>query len=114
MHINDSLVAPLLTNEQRWRYLVIDYKDRCSVMYMDDEVKWLNLEIDTSQSKLSIYEYDYEQYNNFSFSKEADRLTIEGTLGRDTLKIKMKAKDLNEMRLPNRGFHWINEYPFNR
>ena len=45
MHINDSLVAPLLTNEQRWRYLVIDYKDRCSVMYMDDEVKWLNLEI---------------------------------------------------------------------
>ena len=81
---------------------------------MDDEVKWLNLEIDTSQSKLSIYEHDYEQHHNFSYSQEADRLTIEGTLGRDTLKIKMKAKDLKEMRLPNRGFHWISEYPFNR
>ena len=114
MHINDSLIAPLLTNEQRWRYLVIDYKDRCSVKYMDDEVKWLNLEIDTSQSKLSIYERDYEQHDNFSYSQDANRLNIEGTLGRDTLKIKMKAKDLNEMRLPNRGFHWINEYPFNR
>ena len=114
MHINDSLIPPLLTNEQRWRYLVIDYKNRCSVMYMDDEIKWLNLEIDTSKSKLSIYNYDYEQHNNFTFSQEADRLRIVGKLGRDTLNIKMKAKDLNEMRLPNRGFHWINEYPFNR
>lgn len=114
MHINDSLIPPLLTNEQRWRYLVIDYKDRCSVMYMDDEVKWLNLEIDTSKSKLSIYNYDYEQQNNFTFSQEGDRLRIVGKLGRDMLNIKMKAKDLNEMRLPNRGFHWINEYPFNR
>ena len=114
MKVNDSLVAPLITNDARWRYFVIDYKNRCSILYMNNEVKWLNLEIDTSQSKLSIYNYDYEQHDNFSFTRDDDRLNIKGKLGRDSLDIQMKAKDLNEMLLPNRGFHWINEYPFNR
>lgn len=114
MRINDSLIAPLLTNEQRWRYLVIDYKDRCSVMYMDDEIKWLKLEIDSAQSKILLHQYNIETENNFNYTRDVDKLLLNGILGKDTLDLKLKLKNLDEILLTSRGFHWINEYPFNR
>ena len=32
----------------------------------------------------------------------------------DTLAVHMKPFDRQQFLLVNRGFHWINEYPFNR
>ena len=47
-----------------------------------------------------------------------DHLVFEGKLDGRALKIKLQRENLDEFlaqfRLLNRGFHWINEFPFNR
>jgi hypothetical protein len=42
------------------------------------------------------------------------QLILRGQSKRDTLLIKMRTIDRNSFLLVNRGFHWINEFPFNR
>ena len=32
----------------------------------------------------------------------------------DTLEVKMHTREKDDFRLINRGFHWVNEYPYNR
>jgi hypothetical protein len=32
----------------------------------------------------------------------------------DTMQVLLKKKDVKDYLLVNRGFHWVNEYPFNR
>jgi hypothetical protein len=39
---------------------------------------------------------------------------LTGTVDNDPLEIRMRRKDPSEFLLVNRGFHWINELPFNR
>lgn len=45
---------------------------------------------------------------------EGDRLRIEGELFGRVLEVDLVRKDAAEYLLVDRGFHWINEFPFNR
>ncbi|MBA82478.1 MULTISPECIES: hypothetical protein [unclassified Leeuwenhoekiella] len=114
MHINDSLIPPLLTNEQRWRYLVVDWKERATLKYITDEIKFMTLEVDSSKSEITLYEGEWKQEQNFKYSIENDTLYLKGKLYGDNLEVKLKAKNKEDFLLTNRGFHWINEYPLNR
>ncbi|TWF34906.1 hypothetical protein FHW36_110105 [Chitinophaga polysaccharea] len=40
-------------------------------------------------------------------------LMLESKMNGDSLHIALKQQDLNAMPLISRGFHWVNEYPFN-
>jgi hypothetical protein len=42
------------------------------------------------------------------------RLLFRGAMNTDSIAIHMARKELSTFRLVGRGFHWINEYPFNR
>jgi hypothetical protein len=44
---------------------------------------------------------------------EPGRLVIEGTLENQQLKVRLRHVDESEFLLLNRGFHWINETPYN-
>jgi hypothetical protein len=44
---------------------------------------------------------------------EPDRLVIEGTFNNQRLKVRLHRVDQSEFLLLNRGFHWINETPYN-
>jgi len=114
MTVNDEVLPPLLTDENRWRYLVVDYESRAAIKYMTDEKKWMTLKIDSIDSKITLYEGDNKQEDNFDFSRSDNELYLEGTLYGHRMKIKLKVKDLDDILLINRGFHWINEYPFNK
>jgi hypothetical protein len=43
-----------------------------------------------------------------------DVLLLKGYFKRDSLNITLKKYDPNNFRLLNRGFHWINESPYNK
>ena len=45
---------------------------------------------------------------------DPDHLTLEGKLGGSTLAVTLERVDPGSMLLMSRGFHWINEVPFNR
>jgi hypothetical protein len=50
---------------------------------------------------------------NYRFPKK-DSLILVGALKKDSLEIRLKLYDWQNFLLVHRGFHWINEYPFNR
>jgi len=56
--------------------------------------------------------YDYQE---LQYEKVDDkRIHLYGKYGADTLNVVMKKQEVNDRLLINRGFHWVNEYPFNR
>jgi hypothetical protein len=57
---------------------------------------------------------DLSTVGNFSFQEVGPTLTIEGKFYEDTVKIIAKRKSDNPFLLIDRGFRWVNEFPFNQ
>jgi hypothetical protein len=43
-----------------------------------------------------------------------DRLTLDGEMHRHQVHLDLRLVDRNTYLLVTRGFHWVQEYPFNR
>jgi len=113
--INEEEHPPLLTDTLRWRYLIVDYPDRATVKTMDDNRKFFTFTPDSAQTKITLYQGEWNQEkNNFSVEVDDDNMSLNGLLNSDTLSIELKKKDLSKSALLGRGFHWVNEYPYNR
>src|SRR5690606_1492454 len=106
-------LQPLISNTERWRYLIIENPHNAIIKTMDDANNPYKFEIDTISKKAMIsngltksktYNFKYELLNN-------ETLILEGNLYFYDLVIKLKRKDL---LLDSREFNWINETPFNR
>jgi uncharacterized membrane protein YphA (DoxX/SURF4 family) len=48
------------------------------------------------------------------YTLDGKQLTLEGTISGTPLKVELKRLEATDFLLVNRGFHWINETPFNR
>lgn len=112
---NNDTLPPMLTDTLRWKYLIVDRKGAITVKHMDDKNSWYAQEIDTTQQQMIIHKRsDTINKNTFTYTRRDSILHMEGIFYKDTLSIDFKAKDLRKIELTNRGFHWINEYPYNR
>jgi hypothetical protein len=122
---NNDTIPPLVTDTLRWRYLIRDRKGFAVVKTMDARIKPYNFVIDTSSNskaftldstllRISMFKGSYHQDNNFTLQKTDTTMHLQGILYGDTLNVQLNALDLSKMTLTNRGFHWINEFPYNR
>lgn len=112
---NGEELPPLITDSERWRYLIIDKKEIATIKYMTDKNRWYDFEIDSSRENVFIYrKVDSTAKHSFKFTRQDSMLNLKGVFYGDTLNIDFKAKDLSKIELLNRGFHWVNEYPYNK
>jgi hypothetical protein len=52
---------------------------------------------------------------SFHYDRPApDQLVLNGSMDGHQVQMKLKLLDRDKFTLVNRGFHWINEYPFQR
>ncbi len=109
-------IAPLITDTTRWRRLVINYKGGARAYLMNDSVRNLNFEVDTAKKLATVYSATdtLHKYTMQYARIPKDTLLLKGFYKGDTLKIKLHRFDENKFRLTSRGFHWVNEYPYNR
>jgi hypothetical protein len=114
--INNDTLPPLITDKNRWRYLIIERKGRAVVKSMNDTLIRYNFKPDSSNHKLSMYKFDSDSVNlNLNYTYDSNKmLRLRGILENDTIDIKLTKKDLNDFPLKSRGLHWINERPYNR
>ena len=115
--VNKDTLPPLLTDTVRWKKLIFDnkYGDYVIAKGMDDKDNWFKYEIDTLKNSIAMTSTrDSTNVYNFNFVLKDSTLVFDGFWKQDTLKLKMDEFDLTKFRLTNRGFHWVNEYPFNR
>lgn len=114
--LNGDTVPPLTTDTARWKRLIVDYTRSARVYQMNDSSQYYTFEVDTTQQKIVMYRPNSSD-RKLTLSYEqpvADQLRLRGTSGSDTLLVTMQQYDVNNFLLVRRGFHWINEYPFNR
>lgn len=105
---NGDTIPALTTRSDRWQKMIIDYPGSANLILIDGKRKWLKTTVDTSAKVITIQDQD------FSFTANGDTLTIAGIYDNDTLHISLQQYDLTRFELPNRGFHWVNEEPYNR
>jgi hypothetical protein len=125
-----EVVPPLLTDTRRWRRFVVDREGFASVQLMDGTFERVAFKVDTAAKKATFSTYRRFAQLNLALKEEPkpadptsdwtydqpskDVLTMEGELEGHQLKVSMRARDPRDFLLVQRGFHWVNEVPFNR
>lgn len=109
-------LAPLATDATRWRRVMIQSPAAFTVRMMDDSQHFYSSEYDQPKNTVTISgDPDKSKKSVLTYSRpDPEHLVLQGKLINDPLAIKLKKIDPSKFLLVNRGFHWINERPFNR
>ena len=107
---------PLITDATCWRRLVFDFPQFMSIRAMDDKPETYRAAIDEKAKTLAITKLGNDKWKaEFSFTRPAaDQLIVEGVMDNHKIHAQMKLFDRSQFLLVTRGFHWIQDYPFNK
>ena len=122
--LGGETISPLKTHKKRWDRVVIDNK-RPGLMAIDymtgHRVRFraeLSADVDSITAKVPINPSlpppagtQLDAVWSYTSNKE---LELRGTLGTDSLIVRMEKRSMDDILLISRGFNWVNEYPFNR
>jgi hypothetical protein len=116
LSIDGELRPPLLTDKDRWRRAVFDIPTRVTFQRLDDSLAGYGASIKLNDNTLTLTKNgDKKWMANFTFQRSApDRLTLDGIMGIHKTHMELKLVDRSKFLLVSRGFHWIQENPFNR
>jgi hypothetical protein len=114
--IDGQLRSPLLSDNDRWRRVIFDTPGGSTFQRMDESFVRYSTSINLNDKTLALTEYDDETWKaSFTFQRVApDQLTLDGEMDSHKLHMQLQLVDHSKFLLINRGFHWIQEYPFNR
>ncbi|WP_299521131.1 DoxX family protein [Winogradskyella sp.] len=113
---NSDTIPPLLTEDSRWRYLVIERKGIADVKAMNANLERYKFEVDSVENTINMYisTKEKDSLNLQYHHPNAHYLKLFGRLENDSIEVHLFKKDLNDFPLKTRGFRWINERPYNR
>ena len=106
---------PLTTDLTRWRRFVVSGKQFGVMQLMDDSRTRYALAFDEKAKSLTLTKRTDPKFKAvFNYRHDANTLFLDGTFeGKKMVATLYKAPD-RDFLLNSRGFHWINEVPFNR
>lgn len=112
--IDKDTLAPLITDSKRWKYFIIDYKEKAIIKLMNDTINRYSIteNIDKKEIVFKGLKVSDSQKFNYSISNKSN-LKLEGYLNEKELKIELTKVPKTKFKLLNRGFHWINETTYN-
>jgi hypothetical protein len=116
LSIDGQLRSPLVTDYDRFRRVVFDSPDRVAFQRMDDTFASFGAAINTDDKTIALTKVaDKNWKGKLSFQRPAaDQLIVDGEMDNHKMHMELHLVDRNKFLLVNRGFHWIQEYPFNR
>ncbi len=110
-------LPPLKTDPIRWDEVIVDSPRVMQVRGMTGEWSPIPTRHDAATRTLRIardWEEDAPQFKLTYERPAEDTLILRGAYWRGPIDVRLKRVDVNEFLLVRRGFHWVNEYPFNR
>ena len=83
---------------------------------MNDSFFWYGATIDQNLKSITLTNSSDKNWKaTFSFERPAaDRLVLEGEMDGRKVRMQLVLLEREKFRLINRGFHWVQEYPFNQ
>jgi len=109
-------VSPLVNDATRWRRVVFDHPNVFAVQTMNDSRTRYWLTLDERKSTMLLEERDdpSSSYTIIYRRPDPNSLVLDGSIGTENIHAILHRTAMPSFRLTTRGFHWINEYPFNR
>jgi len=116
LSLDGQLRAPLLTDNDRWRRVIFDSATEVAFQRMDESFARYGATINTSIGTLALTKDNNKNWKaNFTFQRAPQyRLTLDGNMDGHKVQMQLRLTDRDKFLLVSRGFHWIQEYPFNR
>lgn len=111
---NNDTLAPLLTDSTQWRQLVIQFEKFAQVRMMNDSIKRLNFVVNDTTHQITASFASDTVKSTLQYTADSTYLFISGKWKSDSLYMRFRRYDEKNFRLVNRGFNWVNEYPYNR
>jgi hypothetical protein len=108
--------APLVTDYQRWRRVVIQVPNSIIFWRMDDTAYGQTAKVDMDAKTITLSRpTDAHWSSRFRFERaDAEHLVLDGEFDGRRIHMDTQLFDRQRFLLVNRGFHWIQELPFNR
>lgn len=109
-------LPPLTTDLVRWRRIIFGPYGIAQLRMMDDSKQHYRVTFRPEEQSLTLAPLGVaEPPKVLAYAQpEAGALVLQGSAGEHTLRAVLKRVEESEYLLVSRGFHWINEYPFNR
>ncbi len=116
MTIDGQVRSPLLSDYGRWRRVVFDFPTLASFQRMDDSFARYGVKIDVNSNGLVLTKSDAKDWKaNFAFRRPTpDQLILDGQMDGHKVRMQLRLFDREKFLLISRGFHWVQENPFNR
>jgi hypothetical protein len=116
MTIDGTIRSPLVTDYDRWRRVVFQTPTGMSFQRMDDTFAFYGAKIDMDAKRIAVSKPADKAWSAaFTFDRPApDRLVLDGEMDGHKIHMQLALFDRNRFLLVTRGFHWVQEYPFNR
>ncbi|HYC92239.1 MAG TPA: hypothetical protein VEO54_23725 [Thermoanaerobaculia bacterium] len=116
LQVNGVDRPPLITDTGRWRRMVFDYPQGISVQLMNDQRHRYAIALKEPQKTFSLTRRDHPNFRaSFTYRRpDPQTLVLDGTMEGDRVHVVARREPDTEFLLNTRGFHWINETPFNR
>ena len=114
--VDGQVSPPRVTDANRWRRVMITGGGRMSFQLMSGSRERYNLEIDEKKRTLAFSKRDDPSWKStLTYTRPQPQLLVmQGKFGDRQVRARLRQGKIPEFLLMTRGFHWINERPFNR
>jgi len=109
---NGKPVTAPVTDDEGLQYLIFEQPGSAVLIRTGLDRDQLNAQVDTTNQTITLNLQDESTF--FSYEKTDSVLVLTGEREDEPLTITLHAFDLDNFRLIDRGFNWINEFPYNR
>jgi hypothetical protein len=115
MAIDGQTRSPLTTDYDRFRRVIFDRPTQAAFQRMNDTFVLYGAKIDTSARTVTLTRGTAASPGTFTYEQPAaDVLMLNGSIDGHRMQMRASLVDRNDFLLVSRGFHWVQEYPFNR
>jgi hypothetical protein len=107
--------TPAASN-QRWQRIIFDIPNRITVQTPADPHQRFSLQLDQDKRTLTLRKREDPNWNTVLTYEQVspEVMTLAGALNGSALTARLRRSEERKFLLTDRGFHWINEAPFNR
>ena len=114
--VDGQVRPPLFTDGNRWRRILFDrYNLVVFERFNDERVFWTG-DLDPRAGTVKLSQRGSNQGGStLTYTQPSpNRLTLDGALSGHRIHLELQLYDRSKFLLLSRGFHWVQEYPFNR
>jgi hypothetical protein len=114
--VEEFNVGQSTASTQRWQRVIFDIPGRITVQTPTDPHQRFSLQLDQEKRTLTLGKRDDPNWNTVLTYEQVtpEVITLAGALNGSELTARLRRSEERKFLLTDRGFHWINEFPFNR